>query len=154
MPHRQLSCQTATSYPARSTTGRETPRAQTATTAWRLTPELTSRELTADGALPFANPCLTLYTATSAGGELQRWPVWSIVSNPAGKGHLPPDTSKLPVDRILARNHKLENFLPAPAAGSGRCGRRPATLQIVTFAKVRGGVVIFSLRECDKPERW
>ncbi len=38
-----------------------TPPAQPLPPAWwRLHLELTSRELTADGALPFANPCLTL----------------------------------------------------------------------------------------------
>lgn len=63
-PHATGSCpaRLPPSYPAaRSTTGRETPRAQPLPPAWRrLHLELTSRELTADGALPFANPCLTL----------------------------------------------------------------------------------------------
>ena len=152
-PHATGSCpaRLPPSYPAaRSTTGRETPRAQPLPPAWRrLHLELTSRELTADGALPFANPCLTLCRHFG----------WRELQRGCGFGQFFKTGRQRDVchrihpvagwDRILEsrRNHKLEEFLRQLRllAGSGAGG--DFHLQIVTFAKVRGGVVIFFLFE-------
>lgn len=74
--------------------------------------ELTSRELTADGALPFANPCLTLCRHFSW-CELQRGGRFGQLFKPGRQRdichRIHPVTGW---DRILKsrRNHKLEEF--------------------------------------------
>lgn len=115
-PHATDSCpaRLPPSHPAaRSTTGRETPPAQPLPPAWwRLHLELTSRELTADGALPFANPCLTLCRHFG----------WRELQRGCGFGQFFKTGRQRDVchrihpvagwDRILEsrRNHKLEEF--------------------------------------------
>lgn len=111
--------------------------------------ELTSRELTADGALPFANPCLTL-CRHFGWRELQRGCRFGQLFKPGRQRDICHRIHPVAGwDRILEsrRNHKLEEFLRQLwlLAGSGAGG--DFHLQIVTFAEVRGGVVIFLLFE-------
>lgn len=107
--------------------------------------EPASRELTADGALPFANPCLTL-SRNLLRRKFQRgsWLIQLLESRRQGdlRHGIHPVAGR---NRILEcrGHHKLQEFLGQFRLLAGRSTGGDFHLQIVAFAKVGCGVVVF-----------